>query len=848
MNDIDRLRAENPLPDVAASFDVKLEKDGNEWVACCPFHMEDTPSFTLFTGKDGAWRYHCFGCGERGDVLDFVRGIKGVEFKEALKILGGEVRRENIAPRAAVQVKDIYAGINPLPPEGELKAGRRVKLWNPKREKFGTITPSMVFPYRAADGSLIGYVLRHDLQDGGKETPMVMWCEVPGQGLTWCRYPFPKPRPLFGLDRMEAGKQVVIAEGEKCATVGAAITGRLFMSWAGGTYGVNHADWSPLAGRSVVIWPDADGPGLKTAEEIGARLLAMGCTVKIMDVADKPKGWDVADAADDGWTRDEIDGFMRERVRVFVGKPEGGDDIAEGVGSGDTGFSTPDMSPPADEHDAGGGYADPAGDWMPDPYGGFGEIPMDKSADLIEHDAGQRRSVPASGREKPGGHFRVWGGDLDKLREWAFMSSDGVFCHVHTGERMGKAAFDLVMTNITPIVETMNAKGESKNIKFPPSKCLVDFCDGIVCATTMYRPECDALLVWVDGIQHLNSFLPSSVPHCDDGWMQHDAWRAARDHIRNIVPDGAEMIIKWLAHNVQFPGKKILWAPIIVGEQGDGKTTIGKIVQMAMGRKNVSPVSPEALFSDFTSWAEGRCVRVLEEIRVQDKGRSSVMDKLKPMITNDVVDVVKKGKDGADVANVTNYIALTNFMDALAIDEGDRRWGVWKTRFKDRAQVMREMGDAYWKRLHDAIGKHPEVIRGWLMSVDLSDFNPYSAPDMTQAKMDMIEASRSTANADTREALAMGGLGVGADVMTTDCLGEVMKSMGARAPSTTTLANILTRLGWVRMKDPVKWRNKSRRVYYRPGEWSEVEPDILKEIFRRKLDETDQGDQYRSDW
>ena len=73
--DIDRLRLENPLHDVAADFGVRLEKDGKEWIACCPFHQEDTPSFTIFPGKDGAERFHCFGCGERGDVLDFVQKI-----------------------------------------------------------------------------------------------------------------------------------------------------------------------------------------------------------------------------------------------------------------------------------------------------------------------------------------------------------------------------------------------------------------------------------------------------------------------------------------------------------------------------------------------------------------------------------------------------------------------------------------------------------------------------------------------------------------------------------------------------------------------------------------------------
>jgi len=465
---------------------------------------------------------------------------------------------------------------------------------------------------------------------------------------------------------------------------------------------------------------------------------------------------------------------------------------------------------------------------------------MDRSDDLIEHVIENRRSVPASNRDKPVGHFRVWGGSVDRLREWAFLSSDGVFANVHTGERMSKAAFDLVMTNISPIVETMNAKGESKNMRFPPSKCLIEYCDGLVCSTVMYRPDVDAMMVGVDGILHLNAYLPSSVPDIAADWQSHDAWRAARDHIHNIVPDGAETIIKWLAHNVQRPGKKILWAPIIVGQQGDGKTTIGKIVQMAMGRKNVSPVSPEALFSDFTSWAEGKCVRVLEEIRVHDKGRSSVMDKLKPMITNDVVDVVKKGKDGSDVANVTNYIALTNHMDALAIDEGDRRWGVWRTRFKDRDQVKRELNDAYWSRLHSAIGENPEVIRGWLMSVDISKFNPFASPDMTVAKSDMIEASRSPIAADIREAIALGGVGVGRDVIATDALNEAVRHIGNRSVNTTTLANILREMGWLKHGLTVKWNGKNRRVYYMAGDWSAgLEGTALSAALRERLQDTE---------
>ncbi len=86
-SDIERLRRDVSLPLIAEQFGVALEKDGQEYVACCPFHSEDTGSFTIFPGNDGVERFHCFGCGERGDVMDFVQKIKGVNLPEAIKIL-----------------------------------------------------------------------------------------------------------------------------------------------------------------------------------------------------------------------------------------------------------------------------------------------------------------------------------------------------------------------------------------------------------------------------------------------------------------------------------------------------------------------------------------------------------------------------------------------------------------------------------------------------------------------------------------------------------------------------------------------------------------------------------------
>ena len=65
---------------------VQLKKAGKEFKACCPFHDEKTPSFTVSPGKGF---YHCFGCGEHGNALDFLMQYDHMEFVEAIESLAG---------------------------------------------------------------------------------------------------------------------------------------------------------------------------------------------------------------------------------------------------------------------------------------------------------------------------------------------------------------------------------------------------------------------------------------------------------------------------------------------------------------------------------------------------------------------------------------------------------------------------------------------------------------------------------------------------------------------------------------------------------------------------------------
>lgn len=88
---------------------VKLKKSGNNYSACCPFHQEKTPSFTVSAQKQF---YHCFGCGEHGDAIAFLRANQGFTFIEALEQLctrlGLEIPRDEQAA-AKEKVKTVQA-------------------------------------------------------------------------------------------------------------------------------------------------------------------------------------------------------------------------------------------------------------------------------------------------------------------------------------------------------------------------------------------------------------------------------------------------------------------------------------------------------------------------------------------------------------------------------------------------------------------------------------------------------------------------------------------------------------------------------------------------------------------
>lgn len=101
-NFTDELRQRLSLVDVI-SRRVPLTKKGQNYWGCCPFHNEKTPSFSVSEDKGF---YHCFGCGEHGDIISFTMKSENVDFKTAIKELAdmAGLKVPDYKPRDAAEI------------------------------------------------------------------------------------------------------------------------------------------------------------------------------------------------------------------------------------------------------------------------------------------------------------------------------------------------------------------------------------------------------------------------------------------------------------------------------------------------------------------------------------------------------------------------------------------------------------------------------------------------------------------------------------------------------------------------------------------------------------------------
>ena len=225
----------------------------------CPAHEDRNPSLSV-TQRDGQVLVHCHaGCGQEA-VL------------EALAARGLDIRQPN--------------GLN-----GTVRIG---EYCHPELGK-----PARTWPYRDAEGRLVGYAARFETANGKTFRPLML------QDGRWRARGLPQPYPLFNLPGILAPPDapVLVCEGEKAAEAAAKrFPDMVATTPMHGAKSPHKSDWSVLEGRQVTVWPDADEAGARFADTV-ARLAtqAGAASVRIVQVPERlPQGWDLADEVPDG--------------------------------------------------------------------------------------------------------------------------------------------------------------------------------------------------------------------------------------------------------------------------------------------------------------------------------------------------------------------------------------------------------------------------------------------------------------------------------------------------------------------------------------------------------------------
>lgn len=345
---------------------------------------------------------------------------------------------------------------------------------------------------------------------------------------------------------------------------------------------------------------------------------------------------------------------------------------------------------------------------------------------------------------RPKSHMAVR--DMPKWCEgWCFVGKNNNFYNTDTGEVYTKPAFD---TWYGPelVTDEMRSAGESTGGR--ASDVAVNLFRIPRVYDAVYLPG-EGQFFSLNGMSCVNTFVerstpPSKQPSTGDDYA---AIALIEKHFENLFPDPREreIILDFLAYNVQFPAEKITWGVVVQGVDGAGKTFMADLMAAVIGGANVRSVLASSLKEQFTGWAEGKKMVFFEEIRVAERDtKFEIIEKLKPYVTNRDVPVRRMQRDAYNIPNVTNYVFFTNYLDALPLSVSDRRYFVVRTSFQTVSHIRSflEKHPDYFDDLYNALSFNPEALRHYFLTRRIADsFKAKGhAPD-TDAKAEMREAA-----------------------------------------------------------------------------------------------------------
>jgi hypothetical protein len=327
----------------------------------------------------------------------------------------------------------------------------------------------------------------------------------------------------------------------------------------------------------------------------------------------------------------------------------------------------------------------------------------------------------------------------DWATSWVFCSNGDKFFSLTNKQLVSMMGFRAMYNRMMPVDPETGAR------RGADSACLEDW-DMPVVGNLAYVPWAGPVFE-MNGSVWGNLYRDDLVPDVPVVLTSEDmaVVRRVEEHAEKMFPDKREreLFLSWCAWQVQRPGEKVRWAPYLFGVEGDGKSFWATLVGLAIGQINVRSLTAKVLESSFTDWATGAAVIVLEEMKQHGHNRYDVMNALKPLITNDIVEIHPKGRAPYMAPNTANYLLLSNFMDGAPVTDGDRRYMFLRSAIT-LSEVKQMSAGGYYGRLFGGVRDRPEAIRGWLLGYQLHpEFCPEDRAPDTFVRAAVIESVKS---------------------------------------------------------------------------------------------------------
>lgn len=385
---------------------------------------------------------------------------------------------------------------------------------------------------------------------------------------------------------------------------------------------------------------------------------------------------------------------------------------------------------------------------------------------------------------------------------WVFDGQNDTFFHLQSKTTLSITGFNAVYARNAMTRQDI-AEGKVSPSHNPAELALNMYNIPIVHGK-MYCPGKDPVFE-NDGVQIANLYAEHKIPETPAELLpiHKVAIRTVKNHIAHLLEDEWEqrLFLNWLAWLVQNPGKRVNWGMLLQGVEGDGKSFFAYLLRKVMGEPNVRMLTANVLEGDFTGWAHGQCVLVVEEPRLQGHNKYDVINKIKPLITNPIISVHAKGRDPFDAENTTNYYLPTNFRDALPLNDNDRRYCVLFSRWQQRDQLREFVNDNpdYYKNLYAAVENHFAALRKWLLDHQIDDDFPAGgdAP-MTKAHGYMVAASTPETIQVINEIIAENKhYDISEHILNATTLPDAMIGRDTELPQTNGIKRLLEHNGYV---------------------------------------------------